>query len=101
MKTGKLVKYVIEPGQLILTLQFPDGEEGEMLLTERVAILLGDDIFHGLYTGEDDEGHRIRRITRIFDPSSGDFLEDDGMEYEPETQSTQVVVTVQGEHFVL
>jgi hypothetical protein len=85
MKTGKIVGYAITPDKLILKLALDDGVEMEVHINEAVAIFIGDDIFHGMYTGEDDEGRAIRSITRTFDPASEHILErNDDIEHEPE-----------------
>jgi hypothetical protein len=85
MKTGKLVRYVIESNQLILTLLLEDGTEVEGRVASDIATILGDDIFHAMHVGADDEGQPLRKIARTLDPASGHFLEsDDEIEYESE-----------------
>jgi hypothetical protein len=85
MLTGKIVGYVITPDKLVLKLIIEDGVEVEVPIKETVATFIGDDIFHGMYTREDDEKRTIRSITRTFDPASECILErDDDIEYGPE-----------------
>lgn len=76
MKTGKLVKYVID-NDLVLMILLEDGTELEVRIAENSALVLGDDIMHGLYTREDEEKNRISKITRTFDSGSGELLESD------------------------
>ncbi len=84
MKTGKIVGYAITPDKLILKLALDDGVEMEVHINAAAATFIGDDIYHGIYTGKDDEGGAIRSITRTFD-ASGHILEHDGdIEYERE-----------------
>jgi hypothetical protein len=85
MKTGKIVRYVIESSRLVLILLLEDGTEVKARIDSSIAITLGDDIFHALYAGTDDEGKPIHKMTRTLDPASGHFLDSgDEIEYEPE-----------------
>lgn len=54
MKAGKLIKYVID-NDLVLLILLEDGTELEVRIDENNALVLGDDILHGLYTREDEE----------------------------------------------
>jgi hypothetical protein len=81
---GTLINYVIDSG-LVLTLLLENGTEVEARIDSDIALALGDDIFHVLYTHEDDDGKPIRKVTRTLDPASGHFLDGgDEIEYEPE-----------------
>jgi hypothetical protein len=85
MKKGEMAGYAITHDKLILKFILEDGEEIEVPIKASVATTLGDDIFHGMYTGEDDEGKAIHSISRIFDPASESVLESDNdIKYEPE-----------------
>jgi hypothetical protein len=85
MKTGKIVRYVIERGRLVLTLLSEDDTEVEVSVPSDIATILGDDIFHTIYIGADEGDRPIHKITRTLDPASGRFLNcDDEIEYEPE-----------------
>jgi hypothetical protein len=85
MKIGKMAEYAITHDKLILKFLLEDGGEIEVPVNASVATYLGNDIFHGMYPGEDDEGKAIHSIFRIFDPASECVLESDNdIKYEPE-----------------
>ncbi len=79
----KLIKYVVEPDTLTLTILLENGEELVVPIPgTTVPNQMSLDILHTMYYADDGTGPSIRRITRTIDPRDGAILSGDVEEEE-------------------
>jgi hypothetical protein len=79
----KLVKYIVEPNMLTLTILLENGEEIVVPISgTTVPNRMSLDIIHTMYYEDDGTGPTIRKITCTIDPRDGAILSSDVEEEE-------------------